>query len=399
MHYISVLENVSNFDESKSKLEELGLIVKEYDNLYLVKYEKNKSNMEHEDVRKCRGIILEKDTNRLVCVPPPKSVDTNYYHQKYMNNESNDVVIEEFYDGTMINVFRHNNTNYISTRSCLGAHCKYLSIKTFNTLFSECIDFSVFDKLKEGHSYSFLLQHPDNKIVKTYNKPTSILVMTTRINENNSIQILTQDETKTLLDECGVSLNTPKIFNIDTMDNIYSEIDNLEETDQGFVLKYYENGNDNRAKIRNLRYNEIRLLRGNNSNKMYMYFELRKQRDVVEYLEYFPEDKELFDKFRNELYAFTQNLFNYYQELKVRKNIRFLEIDFEYRPLINELHEIYLNTKNHISKKSVIQYLYSQESARLLFVLNYKKKNSISASQTHSSDKMLSLSDYPVLEK
>ena len=400
MHYLSILDGISSFDESKTLLEKLGLIVKEYDDLYLVKYEKGKSQLDHEDVKKCRGVILEKNTNKLVCISPPKSIDVDFYHKKYISNNSKGVVIEEFYDGTMINMFRYKGINYVSTRSCLGAHNKYRSIKTFNTMFSECIDFDIFDKLDGDHCYSFLLQHPDNRIVKQYNNPSCILTMTAKINDNTP-HMLNSVETHALLSGCNVILETPIVFNIDSMDNLYKELDNLNETDQGYVLKSYENGLDNRSKIRNMKYNEIRQLRGNNTNKMFMYFELRKQRDVVEYLDYFPEDKELFDQFRNELYAFTQRLFNYYQELKVRKNIRFLEIDYEFRPLINELHKIYLNTKKHITKNSVIQYLYSQESARLLFVLNYKKKNrsnSQSNENVSQEQHIILTTEYPLLK-
>ena len=410
MHYISVLNNITNFIESKKKLEDLGLIVKDYDNLYLVKYDKDTSMMDNEDVRKCRGIILEKNTNKLVCISPGKSINNDYYHKKYINLEDkSNIVIEEFYDGTMINVFKYKDTNYISTRSCLGAHCTYRSIKTFNTLFNECVNISIFDKLDNGHSYSFLIQHPDNRIVKDYSEPSSILVMTTRINDDNTIHILNSIETQDLLVSCDVKLKTPKIYNIESMDEIYNEIDNLNDSDQGFVLKYYDNGIDNRSKIRNLRYNEIRLLRGNNTNKMYMYFELRKNQNISEYIEYFPEDKKLFDEFRLELYTFTQRLFKYYQELKVRKKIKFLDIDYEFRPLINDLHTLYKTTKKQITKNVVINYLHNLNSAKILFVLNYSKKNSSNSQTTKNTSEntsentsqeqhIISTTEYPLLK-
>ena len=140
MHFISVLENIQDFDSSKKILQDLGLVIKEYenDNLYLVKYDKNKSLMDDEDVRKCRSVILEKNTNKLVSVAPIKSLDNDIYHKKYIEDNGHDVVVEEFYDGTMINVFKYNDKVYISTRSCLGASCKFSSIKTFNTMFNEC---------------------------------------------------------------------------------------------------------------------------------------------------------------------------------------------------------------------------------------------------------------------
>ena len=113
MHYLSILNGITDFEESKKVLEGIGLVVKEYDNLYLVKYDKDKSTMDNEDVCKCRGVIMEKNTNKLLNISPPKSIDNDFYHKKYIGNNISGVVIEEFYDGTMINMFKYNDVNYI----------------------------------------------------------------------------------------------------------------------------------------------------------------------------------------------------------------------------------------------------------------------------------------------
>ena len=106
MHYINCLNEVETFEESKSILQSKGLVVKEYGNLYLVKYVKCKSDMKDPDVRKCRGVILEKNSNKLLCVPPQKSIDNDFYHNLFSDgNVSENVIFEEFIDGTMINLF------------------------------------------------------------------------------------------------------------------------------------------------------------------------------------------------------------------------------------------------------------------------------------------------------
>jgi hypothetical protein len=394
MHYISVLNDVLDFNESKKNLERLGLVVKEYENLYLVKYDKNKSLMGNEDVMKCRSIILEKNTNKLVSVAPIKSIDNDIYHKKYIENNANNVIVEEFYDGTMINVFNYKGEFFISTRSCLGAHCKFSGVKTFNNMFNECINNEIINKLDSQYCYSFLLQHPENKIVKRYETPNIILVTTSKIIDNN-LQVLDRNQTNKLLNSCNINFALPKLYELDSMEKIYFHIDKLDDTEQGLVLKCYENGIDNRTKIRNTRYNKVRLLKGNSNNKMYLYFELRKNQNMLEYLEYFPEDKELFEKFRLELYDFTKRLFNYYISLKVRKDVKFLEIDYEFRPFLNELHSIFNKTKVPITKNKVIDYLYIQDSARILFAINYNKKKNKKVNQPQ----ILNLIDYPILRK
>ena len=101
MSYISCLNGITNFDESKKILEGKNLIVKEYENLYLVKYDKSNCDMNDPDVRKCRGIVMEKDTNKLVCVPPPKSDNVQIFNNVPLEK----TIYEEFVEGTMISIF------------------------------------------------------------------------------------------------------------------------------------------------------------------------------------------------------------------------------------------------------------------------------------------------------
>ena len=75
MTYLQCLEGITDYDKTKDILLSKKLIIKNYDdlNLFLVKYDKNKCNMNDIDIRKCRGLIMEKNTNKIICVPPTKS--------------------------------------------------------------------------------------------------------------------------------------------------------------------------------------------------------------------------------------------------------------------------------------------------------------------------------------
>ena len=52
MHYISVLDKITDFQQSVQALEALGLVVKEFGDLYIVKYDKSFSQMNKLDVIK-----------------------------------------------------------------------------------------------------------------------------------------------------------------------------------------------------------------------------------------------------------------------------------------------------------------------------------------------------------
>ena len=378
MAFLKCLEGVTDFEKSQQILKNKNLVVKPYDTngIYLIKYDKTKCNMTDPDVRKCRSLVLEIGTNNIVCVSPFKSDCLDYFTDIYKNNPG-DIVYEEFVDGTMINLFKYNGTYYISTRSNLGANCRWFSSKTFNMMFNDCLDTCDLTKLEETnneYNYSFVLQHPDNTIVKQYQKPNLVLVMVTKISDN-TVEYIDNKIGKDALHTYGINVDTPNIYKFNDLPEVHGYVDIMPETEQGIVLK---NGTL-RSKIRNQHYNYVRNLRGNTNNKHYLFFELRRQILVEEYLSYFPDDRELFDTYRLELYAITNKLYNFYLDCFVRKNIngpilKHKEIDFEFKPLVSDLHNMYLTEQIITTKQRVVRYFNGLDTAKILFVINYKKR-------------------------
>ena len=380
MGLLTCLEGVTDFEKSQEILKSKHLIVKPYHNIgvYLVKYDKTNCDMSNDDVKKCRSIVLETGTNNVVSVSPYKSESLDSLTDIYKSNEKDNIVYEEFVDGTMINLFQYKDVYYISTRSCLGAQCRWFSSKTFNVMFNECLDNYDLGKLKDTdneYNYSFVLQHPDNTIVKQYQKPNLVLVAVTKITDNN-IEYIDNKIGKAKLAEFGIQVDIPNVYKFDGLPEVHGYVDIMPESEQGIVLKY----NNIRSKIRNEHYNYVRKLRGNSNNKQYMFFELRRQRLVEEYLSYFPDDRELFDAYRMELYAITNQLYNYYLDCFVRKNsdgtniLKHKEIDFEFKPLVSDLHNMYLTEKIITTKQRVVKYFNGLDTAKILFVINYKKR-------------------------
>jgi hypothetical protein len=86
-----------------------------------------------------RSIVLEIDTNNVVSVSPYKSDSLDSFTDIYNSDEKNKIVYEEFVDGTMINLFKYQNVYYISTRSCLGAQCRWFSSKSLNITLNDLL--------------------------------------------------------------------------------------------------------------------------------------------------------------------------------------------------------------------------------------------------------------------
>jgi hypothetical protein len=378
MTYLQCLNEITNFEETKKILENKKLSVKEYGNLFIVKYDKTVCDMNDKDVKKCRGLILEKNTNKLVCVPPPKAEKIEIFN----NVPIEKTIYEEFIEGTMINIFKYDGKVYMATRSCIDALCHFYSNKTFNALFSEVIELSNFDSIDDNMNLSFVLQHPENTIVTQYEKPEITLVYGVTIDGENIVNYNLQ-ELKHMLKDTNKDLDfkIPNQYNVKSHIEVYDILNGMKHNEPGVILKNSE-FNYLKSKIWNQHYSHVRQLKGNSSSKKYMYLELRKNNAIKEYLNYFPDDAKVFETYRLELYDTTTKLFNFYQNWKVRKNSdgihlyqKVTEIDYEYRPLCIDLHEAFKQTKKITDKRAVINYIKNLPIAKLLFVINYKYRS------------------------
>ena len=381
MTYLKCLENITDFESAKQILQSKNLVIKEYQtpDLYLVKYDKSKSDMQDEDVQKCRGIILSKKDNSIICSVPPKSRSNLDFIKNFTSNPSQYSVMD-FPDGTMINVFTYEGITYITTRSCLGAMCRWMSSSTFSEMFSQCLDHTntTLDSLDKNFCYSFIIQHPSNTIVKKYLQPSLILTHVSRV-ENGKVTFY---DVRKFVTEKEYQLRTPTSYaNFTHIEEIYQYVSSMESCEQGIVI-LNTNIEDtySRCKIRNIKYNMIRNLRGDTNNKQYLFFSLRKAANgsYQNYVNFFEEDKELFEYYRKELYGFTNYLFKLYLDCFVNKidgkSVKMHKhIDYEFKPLVAELHAQYMKTRNKTTKNTVIQYLHNLPIPRLLYTINYKR--------------------------
>lgn len=346
-------------DNFLSYCQENGAIIKDNKelNLNIIKYDKKLSNMDNENIPKCRGIITDSGSN-IICFPPIKSIDLNTFLNKYPLEECS---IEEFVDGTMINLFYYMDNWHISTRSNIGAKCRWYSKKHFSELFEEA-NYINYDNLDESLFYTFVLQHPENRIVKEYTKPNIVLVSVGYINNDNL-------EYKNIyeLNE-SLNVNVPEKYTFSSVEEILNFIEKRDFNFQGVVIK---NG-INRTKIRNQNYNYVKNLRGNNKNIKYLYFSLRQNMFLSEYLRFFPEYTELFDDFNKDYNNLIDTIFDNYQNYHVKKIITIKQMPFHVRPFCYELHGEYLAHKKHINHLKVLNYMNSLDSARIVFALNPK---------------------------
>lgn len=339
----------------------------------IIKYNKNKITDDNcSNISKYRSIIMS--NNKILSFSPEKSRSNNYFMSFYKENEC---IAEEFIEGTMINLFYDKDINKweIATKSTVGANIRFFKDqKNFNTLFKEVcetinLDINVFSK---DYSYSFVMQHPDNRFVLPIKECMLYLIAIYKIdNENKKVYELAKTEYQNLnLPNC---LNYPYGHYFDTYSNLITHYASLNTptTIMGIVIKH---SNGDRTKIRNPNYEHVKKLRGNNNKLQFHYLTLYKENKVNEYLIFFPKHKKLFNDYKNNLYNFTITLFNNYVECYIKKIRPLKDYQYQYRNHMFALHELYLKIKidnKFINIQEVIKYIKSLDSARLMFSLNY----------------------------
>lgn len=326
----------------------------------IIRYNKEKLSPDlYSTVGLFRSVIL--DDGKIVGYAPPKSI-------LYTTSiDDKDIRIEEFIEGTMINVFYTNSKWEIATRSHIGANTHfYKDAPSFREMFFDMdVDFS---NLNKEWSYSFVMQHPDNKIVIPLTFPRLYLVAVYSIdNVNNMVtpidRLIYEPLTK-LLFPC---INFPKILEPNTI----SKPNTLSKPDwknMGVIL--YNTVTGERSKIRNPYYEYVRRLKGNQPNIFYHYLCLRQTGQIYEFLEYFSEYNEQFITFEHTIYAFKNTLFSNYVSCYIKKEKPLIEFSTHYRTHMFTIHQYYLNILKpnslYVKNKNVVDYINNMHPSLLI---------------------------------
>lgn len=344
-----------------------------------------------------RSVILEGEN--IKCFAPPKSLDRALFTELLAGGEC---YAEEFVEGTMINMFYDSSLpeddilGYweIATRSSVGGDTRFFSNsanegKTFREMFIEALKEvskvqgspqEALKGLKQEYCYSFVLQHPENRIVTEFKKPCLYLTAVYCIdNQTHTIRRIPTEEV--LSDSLATWAKIPMqhgqgltVQDIDGLERIWAS----EDTHYGITgIMLCDRATGLRSKIRNPEYEKVRQLRGNQPKLQYRFLSLRQgaAEDVKAYLQYYPEDTDAFSNYGKQVREFVQNLHYQYMECKVRKTKDIKIVPYEFRNHVYALHGYYLNDLRPlgraVTRRVVETYVNELPAARLMFSINY----------------------------
>lgn len=337
-----------SFDALKDNCE---FTLKENGNLYMLSFN-NKNDLNDDLVREANGIILEKDTNKLVHYSFSKifdgltedynrqnPLDTKDTYSKTLENYRVELLIE----GSLIKVFNYENEWKIATSRSIDAVYSYWgSDKSFKQLFLETIDFSL-DTLDKDYCYSFILQHPEVTI--GYDITVADVIPLNKVN----LQTL---ETISLMDG----------YTVDVKKEEFNEKVNFSKN---FIVITEDN---QRIKVLSKEYTKVQDLLGNNSSIIWAYLEALQEGEELVFRDFFKSKTETFDFVDYSVNTTVEYLHDIYFKKFVAKET--ITYDKRYAKPLYELHKKFKETGEKTTKTTVFNYILDLDVKTLYKLLN-----------------------------
>jgi hypothetical protein len=307
-------------------ISEFKLVCKVYENKILLKYNQIESPMGCSETQDARGLILEKDTFRVMCLTFQKFFNAEEGHAAKIDWDSAHVL--EKVDGSLMQLYWdwHKEEWCVATSGMAEAEGEVNNKMgtTFADLFWQTVE-KVTDNVSKFKSalnkdccYAFELTTPYN-IVVTPHGESSITLLTIRYLPR--LAELQYGVVSEIAHELGVKMvKMVKRFNLNVTDvgAIKRTFEGMPFTEEGYVVV---DGNFNRIKIKNPAYVAVHHLKSKTSEHAIM--DVVKSNEIEEFAATFPERKEEIFRLHVNYTKLLVTLNETWEELKGRlpKNI------------------------------------------------------------------------------
>ena len=344
---MELLDNLNNDFLEKNFIKKLS--DKDNPNIYLLKYDKEKSNTESIAVKQARGIILENNTNKIVCYSLNKFEDNDLIKKEDFDKWE----FEEAIDGTQIRLYYYNDEwNVTTARRILAKNSKWNYVKTFYELFKDVEHMINYGIVNKNYTYTFILKHIENRIISSVKKNELYHIHT---RNNKTLEEFDED----------IGIKKPLKFKFDSYDAFNEQLNELDFENKGFVVTY-----DSKKYMFNTKdYDKVKELKGNHLNINYNFIDLYRNDKLSEFLLYFPEYQLKFNDVERNIEILGNEIHNLYILKNVHKKIKLSNLKKNYRIILYYLHNIYITNKTVITREIVLEEIYKNISIYLLLNL------------------------------
>ena len=372
--FANLIAAYPTFDVLRPYIEGLGIQVntKEGDPLVVCRYNREKADLSNPIVRAFRSVIWDSLGNRPVFVAPAKSEPLATAPPTYDQT----LLVEDFVDGVMVNVFLDPRAGKwrLATRSRLDADNKFYE-HTFASLFmsawSVCYPAApAFENLNPAMSYSFVLQHPANRIVVPVGVPQVWCVEASTINPLGQVMTLPVGGMLPLL--------SPRRYAVTDAQQFNQLLQHLEQHEgirsQGLVVR--ELGTGRRWKARTNAYVMTKKLRGNHSRLEYVWFENMQKGTLDTYLGLYPEEKAQASVAMKNWARILTEVYEWYVHVYKVRDVAKDTIPAHYKGVLFDLHGEYIKrlapAKLSLTWNEFQSVMARQDLKRIVFLTTFK---------------------------
>jgi hypothetical protein len=299
-------------------IKDFQLKSRDYDSKILLKYDQLSAPtlMANIEVQECRGLILEKNTWKVMSLA----------FKKFFNSEEsnahkidwNTAKILEKLDGSCIQVYYDWNDMvwYAGTTGTAEGEGEVNNKMgtTFNSLFWDTVNNKyTFNEclLNKDLIYVFELTTPYNIVVKPHGESTATLLM---VRNRVSLEELSWDELNMVSESIGIPLVKSFDLNVNNVGHLLKTFENMPWSEEGYVVV---DANFNRIKIKNPAYVAVHHLKGKTAE--HNIITIVKSNEIEEFASTFPERKDELFRLKENYDLLIEKLNNVWVELSGRK--------------------------------------------------------------------------------
>lgn len=358
-------------------IEQFAIKVNHYseDGLLMLNYDQFNSPKTHPIVMECRSLILHDKTYDIISQKFPRFFNLGEFPEFYSDFDWNNCHVMSKEDGSLVGVYFNPNTGLfeISTRSMAKAEQDHDIFGNWRTAILKAFGFNSEEHFQKywynfmkcypthsGQTFVFEFVSPLNRIVTPYKKDEMVLLGINCHGIEWSKESL-QRQAEILSRNLNVRL--PEFYDLPKNSNdLIIAVNQLENLKEGFVL--WDENSGKRIKLKSSAYLIAHSIRGETGRPTRKnVLNLILTGEDGEFLIYFPEYNELFDKARQEVLEFYDKLNN------VWKNIHFIENQKEFALVIKDVPEsaiYFMAKKQRVNPTSVFSNLPIEKKIKFL---------------------------------
>ena len=367
----------STWDSLKAHFLGEGLQIKEEGALAIINYKHGSECMEA--TKWFRSVVWDKDAHIPLSVSSSRACsDENDIDNAFTWSKA-DKVVSEYLDGVTLNLFKQGDCVIVSSRTRLGAGAGFYNKTPFQQMLVDAVKGDGHETIQEffeknvdqtvAHPFlTVLIQHPEHRVVEKVEKACVYILHNGYVSDDGLVHINMS------------STHSPKTYTLPAENEAITEwFEKLVNANswswRGVCII---DGHGNRWRIRSSVYKMIRSMRGNTSRSDERFFTLRAAGMVKTYLQYYPEESNLFWKYEKWMRSATKLLNGYYVAVYKSRELTLDGIDARWHTHLGAIHNMYMGqlkpSGNGVHMNHVVSYMNALPVPRLLFLMNLDKR-------------------------